>query len=75
MSVRDSVLEALQQEQGSYLSGEKLSEELNVSRAAVWKAIKSLREEGYRIDAVTRRRRSAASCRSDTGTMASMSMK
>ena len=55
MSVRDSVLEALQRDQGIYLSGEKLSEELNVSRAAVWKAIKSLREEGYRIDAVTRR--------------------
>lgn len=55
MSVRESVLEALKQNRGTYLSGEKLSEGLGVSRAAVWKAIKGLREEGYRIDAVTNR--------------------
>ncbi|MBQ9015161.1 MAG: biotin--[Firmicutes bacterium] len=55
MSVRESVLEALNQNKGSYLSGEKLSEELGVSRTAVWKAIKALREAGYRIDAVTNR--------------------
>lgn len=55
MSVKESVLEALQSHRGTYLSGEKLSEDLGVSRAAVWKAIRSLREEGYRIDAVTNR--------------------
>lgn len=55
MSVKESVLDALQNNQGTYLSGEKLSETLGVSRAAVWKAIKGLREEGYRIDAVTNR--------------------
>ena len=55
MTVRESVLEALQSNKGIYLSGEKLSESLGVSRAAVWKAIRSLREEGYRIDAVTNR--------------------
>lgn len=55
MSVKTSVLEALQKNQGTYLSGERLSEGLGVSRAAVWKAIRALREEGYRIDAVTNR--------------------
>ena len=55
MTVKESVLEALNQNKDSYLSGEKLSESLGVSRAAVWKAIRSLREEGYRIDAVTNR--------------------
>lgn len=54
-NVKGSILEALQHSQGTYLSGEKLSEGLGVSRAAVWKAIQALREEGYRIDAVTNR--------------------
>ena len=55
MSVRESVLEALKENKGTYLSGEKLSDQLGVSRAAVWKAIKALRQAGYRIDAVTNR--------------------
>ncbi len=55
MTVKESVLQALQENKGEYLSGEKLSEELGVSRAAVWKAIKAIREEGYRVDAVTNR--------------------
>lgn len=55
MSVKGSVLEALRQNQENYISGEKLSEELGVSRAAVWKAIRALRGEGYHIDAVTNR--------------------
>ncbi len=55
MTVKEAVLSALQQNTNAYLSGEKLSEELGVSRAAVWKAIQALRSEGYRIDAVTKR--------------------
>ena len=55
MSVKESVLNALEQNRGKYVSGEKLSEDLDVSRAAVWKAIKTLRGEGYRIEAVTNR--------------------
>lgn len=39
--------------EGEYISGEKLSEILGVSRTAVWKAINSLREDGYEIDSVT----------------------
>lgn len=37
-----------------YLSGEAMSETLGVSRAAVWKVIKQLREEGYEIEAAPR---------------------
>ena len=36
-----------------YVSGQELSEKLGVSRAAVWKAIDSLRQEGYAIEART----------------------
>lgn len=53
--VRDAVLAKLQNNKGQYLSGEKLSDQLGVSRAAVWKAIRGLREEGYPIEAMTNR--------------------
>lgn len=36
-----------------YVSGEELSDILGVSRTAIWKAVKSLREDGYIIEAVT----------------------
>ena len=36
-----------------YLSGEEISKVLGISRAAVWKHIKALQEEGCQIDAVT----------------------
>ena len=55
MAVKDSVLEALQKNKDNYLSGEELSGKLGVSRAAVCKAVKVLRSEGYEIDAVTNR--------------------
>jgi len=38
-----------------YLSGEAMSETLGVSRAAVWKGISALREQGYEIEARTKR--------------------
>lgn len=52
MRTKEKVLQSLQQAEG-FLSGEALSEQLGVSRAAVWKAITSLREQGYVIDSVT----------------------
>lgn len=55
MSTKDSVLKALEKNAGFYLSGEEISTELGVSRAAVWKAIKALRNNGYRIEAFTNR--------------------
>ena len=55
MAVKDAVLEALNKNRDQYISGEELSGQLGVSRAAVCKAVKSLRNEGYEIDAVTNR--------------------
>ena len=34
-----------------YLSGEEISRQLGISRAAIWKAIDALRKEGYQIEA------------------------
>ncbi len=53
MSVKEQVLKALETHKGETLSGEALAESMGVSRAAIHKAIKALRLEGYRIDAVT----------------------
>ena len=51
MTVKSKLLGVLEQQKGKVLSGEKLAEELNCTRAAIWKAVKSLREEGYIIEA------------------------
>ena len=52
--MQKQVLSLLKQTDG-YLSGEEISRQLGVSRAAVWKAVKALREKGYGIDSVTNR--------------------
>ena len=43
------------QEAGDYLSGQELSRDLGISRAAVWKAVEVLRRQGYDIEARTGR--------------------
>ena len=53
MSVKSSVLIYLQSQKNNYVSGEELAVRLSCSRTAVWKAIQSLRKEGYSIKAVT----------------------
>lgn len=55
MSTKSKLLELLERQKGTYLSGEELAGQLQVSRAAVWKAVKALRQEGYQIQAVTNR--------------------
>lgn len=55
MSVRDAVLAALNETPGVPRSGEALAAQLGVSRAAVWKAIETLRSEGVTIEAAPRR--------------------
>lgn len=55
MSTKSKLLELLESQKGTYLSGEELARQLQVSRAAVWKAVKTLRQEGYQIQAATNR--------------------
>lgn len=50
--MKEKILALLQHADG-FLSGERISEQLGVSRAAVWKAVKKLKEEGYGIQSVT----------------------
>lgn len=55
MTTKQQLLTLLEQNKGQYFSGEDLAQRFSVSRAAVWKAIRALRQEGYAIDAVTNR--------------------
>lgn len=51
MDLRDRILDILEASRGRHCSGEKLCKTLNLSRAAVWKHIEGLRDEGYAIEA------------------------
>ena len=53
--LREEVLALLKARQGAPLSGAALSQMLGVSRAAVWKAMEALRQEGYVISSAPRR--------------------
>lgn len=53
LSTKEQLLTLFENNKGTYLSGEEIAEKLSVSRSAVWKAVKGLRNEGYSIDAVT----------------------
>lgn len=53
MTVKEHILSLLDGNKGEYISGEEIAVQLSVSRSAVWKAIKSLRSDGYPIQAVT----------------------
>lgn len=55
MSVKDEVLRFLESHRGRAVSGESIADRLAVSRASVWKAVKTLRSEGHKIDAASRR--------------------
>lgn len=53
MTTKEMLLELFEAQKGAYFSGEEIARKLNVSRAAVWKAVKSLQNDGYEIEAVT----------------------
>jgi BirA family biotin operon repressor/biotin-[acetyl-CoA-carboxylase] ligase len=51
--MKGQILKALR-ECGDYLSGETLSEQLGISRVSIWKHIRSLKKDGYVIEASPR---------------------
>ena len=52
MKTKEKVLQILQNN-NDCVSGELLANECEVSRAAVWKAVKSLRDDGFLIEGTT----------------------
>lgn len=52
--MKTEILKLLRKADG-YVSGQQICEQLDVSRTAVWKVIRQLKEEGYQIEAVRNR--------------------
>ena len=50
MTTKDQLLLYLKENQGNWVSGELISNNLSVSRAAIWKHIRKLKKEGYIIE-------------------------
>lgn len=53
MTVKNEVLNILENNRGSNISGQDLADMLSVSRTAIWKAINSLKQEGFTINATS----------------------
>ncbi|WP_028775876.1 biotin--[acetyl-CoA-carboxylase] ligase [Shimazuella kribbensis] len=54
-ALRHKILSVLLEDRSNFLSGEEISRKVGVSRAAIWKHIEELRNEGYEIDAKPRK--------------------
>lgn len=52
---KKEILDMLRTSRGDFVSGESIADNMNVTRAAVWKAIDALRNEGHVIRAVPRK--------------------
>ena len=50
---KEKIFALLSAQAGDFVSGEDISAQLGISRAAVWKAVGALRRDGYTIEAQT----------------------
>ncbi len=53
--LKNRVLKVLEENRGRTLSGEEIATMLGVSRTAIWKAVKALKANGHKIEAVTKK--------------------
>ena len=53
MTTKEQLIILLEKSGGEYLSGSAIAESLGITRSAIWKTMKQLKEEGYLIEAVT----------------------
>lgn len=51
--MKKKILNILKKYEDEYVSGERLSEEFGITRAGIWKHMKSLKEAGYEIESVS----------------------
>lgn len=52
---KERVLELLEAKNATFVSGQEIADTLYITRAGIWKAVKSLRESGIEIEAVSNR--------------------
>lgn len=53
--MKRKLLKFLKENKGTFISGEEIATELGVSRTSIWKIIKQMKEEGYKIDSAPRK--------------------
>ena len=53
MSVKVDISAILEQRRGEYVSGQELADRLGCTRGAIWKAVRTLQQQGFGISAVT----------------------
>jgi len=54
-SLADQILNYLYKQRETHVSGQAIADELGVTRAAVWKAVESLRADGYDVESLKAR--------------------
>ena len=52
MDTKTQILQKLQQNNGQTVSGGQLAQQLGISRTAVWKAVNTLRQDGYAVESI-----------------------
>ncbi|MFJ5772279.1 biotin--[acetyl-CoA-carboxylase] ligase [Psychrobacillus sp. NPDC093180] len=55
MSIKEKILSQLIHANGEPISGQKLADELNISRTMIWKHLKGIEEDGYVIEAIKKK--------------------
>jgi BirA family biotin operon repressor/biotin-[acetyl-CoA-carboxylase] ligase len=55
MKSKEQILELLIENKGNYISGEKIAHQLNISRTAVWKTIKEIKNDGHNIKSISKK--------------------
>ena len=55
MDTKAHILELFESNRGQYISGEYIADKIGVTRNAIWKAVKELEKDGYKINALTKR--------------------
>lgn len=53
--MKNKIIEIILNKENEFISGEDLSKQLGISRAGIWKHIKTLKEEGYNIESVNKK--------------------
>lgn len=53
--MRDKIINIILDNNKEFISGEEISRQLGISRSAVWKHIRSLKEEGYNIESINKK--------------------
>ncbi|MCK1998090.1 biotin--[acetyl-CoA-carboxylase] ligase [Psychrobacillus psychrodurans] len=55
ISIKEKILSQLINAKGEPVSGQKLADELHISRTMIWKHLKSIEEDGYVIEAIKKK--------------------